>query len=317
MDVRRLELLRELADRGSIAAVAAATHRTPSAISQQLKVLEREAGVPLTEPDGRGISLTDAGRALASSASDIAIALERAHAVWDEYRNDATGQVSVATFPTAGQMLLPAVVSTLTAAHGPTVTLADRDPESGDFPALTMDFDIVLAHSMPGTRAWSGKGLRNVHLLTEPLDIALPVGHRLAGASELSPEQLADEAWIGVPNGYPFDGLMHDIEVATGTPLNVVQRVTDNRISEALVAAGIGIGIVPRFTASGAERGIVTRPLTGVDASRHIVALMRPEKAERFAVRTVAEALRAEAVRLQSEHNPPEDPAPYTTPRWS
>ncbi|WP_335583234.1 LysR substrate-binding domain-containing protein [Mycetocola zhujimingii] len=225
--------------------------------------------------------------------------------------------MTVATFPTAGQMLLPAVISTLTAAHGPTVTLADRDPESGDFPALTMDFDIVLAHSMPGTRAWSGKGLRNLHLLTEPLDIALPIGHRLAGVSELTPEQLVDEAWIGVPIGYPFDGLMHDIEVATGTPLNVVQRVTDNRISEALVAAGIGIGIVPRFTASGAERGIVTRPLTGVDASRHIVALMRPEKAERFAVRTVAEALRAEAVRLQNAHNPVEDPAPYTTPRWT
>ncbi len=317
MDVRRLELLRELADRGSIAAVATATHRTPSAVSQQLKVLEREAGVPLTERHGRGISLTDAGRALAHSATDVAIALERAHAVWDEYRNDATGTVSVATFPTAGQMLLPGVISALAGTHGPTVTLTDRDPDSGNFPALTVDFDIVLAHSMPGSRAWSGKGLRNLYLLTEPLDVALPVGHRLAGVNMLTPDQLVDEPWIGVPQGYPFDGLMHQIEAATGQHLNVVQRVTDNRVSEALVAAGIGIGIVPRFTASGPERGIVTRPLTGVEASRHIVALMRPEKAERFAVRTVAEALHAEAVRLENAHNPVEDPAAYTTPRWT
>ncbi|MFU8946694.1 LysR family transcriptional regulator [Mycetocola zhadangensis] len=317
MDVRRLDLLRELADRGSIAAVAAATHRTPSAVSQQLKVLEREAGVPLTERDGRGVSLTDAGRALARSATDVAIALERAHAVWDEYRHDATGNVTVASFPTAGQMLLPGAISSLADVPGLTVTMVDRDPDSGNFPGLTVDFDIVVAHSMPGMRSWSGKGLRNLYLLSEPLDVSLPVGHRLAGVNMLTPDQLVDEPWIGVPQGYPFDGLMHEIEAVTGKELSVVQRVTDNRVSEALVAAGIGIGIVPRFTASGRKRGIVTRPLTGVDASRHIVALMRPEKAERFAVRTVAEALHAEAQRLQQAHNPVEDAAAYTTPRWT
>jgi DNA-binding transcriptional LysR family regulator len=317
MDVRRLDLLRELADRGSIAAVAAATHRTPSAVSQQLKVLEREAGVPLTERNGRGISLTHAGQALARSATDVAIALERAHAVWDEYRNDATGEVSVASFPTAGQMLLPGAISSLADRPGLTVTMVDRDPDSGDFPALTLDYDIVVAHSMPGRRSWSGKGLRNLYLLSEPLDVSLPVGHRLAGVNVLTPDQLVDDPWIGVPQGYPFDGLMHEIEAVTGKELSVVQRVTDNRVSEALVAAGIGIGLVPRFTASGLERGIVTRPLTGVEASRHIVALMRPEKAERLAVRTVVDALQVEAARLQDAHAPVEDAAPYTTPRWT
>jgi DNA-binding transcriptional LysR family regulator len=69
MDVQRLELLRELAERHSVTAVARATHRTPSAVSQQLKVLEREAGLPLTERSGRGLVLTDAGRALARPAS--------------------------------------------------------------------------------------------------------------------------------------------------------------------------------------------------------------------------------------------------------
>ena len=80
MDVRRLDLLRELAERGSVTAVAAATHRTPSAVSQQLKKLEREVGVPLTERSGRGLSLTSAGVALARSAGDVAVALARAGA---------------------------------------------------------------------------------------------------------------------------------------------------------------------------------------------------------------------------------------------
>lgn len=306
MDVGRLDLLRELAERGSIAAVAAATHRTPSAVSQQLKVLEREAGVPLTERSGRGVTLTDAGRALASSASDIAVALERAAAVWDEYRNDATGTVTVTTFPTAGQMLLPKVLASLRSVAGLDVTMVDRDPETEDFPALTADFDIVLAHSVPGGRSWSGRGLRNLYLLSEPLDIALPVGHPLAEVSELTPDHLVDEPWIGVPEGYPFDRLLHEIEAVTGASLTVVQRVTDSGITEALVAAGIGISLIPRFTASGPDSGIVTRPLTGVDMSRHIVALMRPDKAERLAVRTVADALQREAAALQRAH-PPRD----------
>jgi DNA-binding transcriptional LysR family regulator len=85
MDVHCLQLLRELAERGSITAVARATNRTVSAVSQQLKVLEREAGLPLTERSGRGIVLTGAGRMLAQTATDIAIALERADAVWKEF----------------------------------------------------------------------------------------------------------------------------------------------------------------------------------------------------------------------------------------
>src|SRR5829696_5650944 len=127
MDVHRLDLLRELAERGSVTAVAEATGRTPSAVSQQLKVLEREAGLPLTERSGRGLVLTDAGRALARSATDVAVALERATAVWDEFRNQATGDVSLVTFPTAGQMLLPGVLHDLAAADGLVVHCTDLD----------------------------------------------------------------------------------------------------------------------------------------------------------------------------------------------
>ena len=100
MDVKRLELLRELAERGSVAAVARATHRTPSAVSQQLKVLEREAGVALTERVGRGIVLTGSGRVLAQTATDVAVALERAQAVWDDFVATPQGEVTLATFPT-------------------------------------------------------------------------------------------------------------------------------------------------------------------------------------------------------------------------
>lgn len=315
MDVRRLDLLRELAERGTVHAVAEATHRTPSAVSQQLKVLEREAGLPLTERRGRGLVLTDAGRALAASATDVAIAIERATSVWDEYRNHPTGTVTVATFPTFGQMVVPAVLRTLQALPGLRVEVSDRDPDLEDFPALAADFDIVIAHAISGERSWVRRGLRTTSLLTEPLDIVLPVGHRLSGHTVLTPADLVDESWIGVPVGYPLDRLLRSIEAESGGELDVVQRVADNRIAEAMVAAGIGIGLLPRYTASGPERGIVLRPLAGLDATRRIVALSRPDRAERLAVRTVLDAIRTEAHAVAAAHTAPE-PDELTSPRW-
>ena len=303
MDVQRLELLRELAERHSVTAVARATHRTPSAVSQQLKVLEREAGLPLTERSGRGLVLTDAGRTLARSATDVAVALERATAVWDAFRNRATGEVSLVTFPTAGQMLLPGALQDLAEVEGLVVHCTDMDPELSDFPALTSDFDIVLAHSMRGQVPWGGRGLTVVPLMTEPLDVGLPADHRLAARASVGPADVVGETWIGVPDGYPFERIVHEIEQQGGGRVTVSQRFADLRLVEAFIMAGLGIALVPRYTSGGSQPGrLVLKPLRGVDAERQIVALMRPDRAERLAVRTVIDVLRNRAARVQAEH---------------
>jgi DNA-binding transcriptional LysR family regulator len=303
MDVQRLELLRELGERHSVTAVARATHRTPSAVSQQLKVLEREAGLPLTERSGRGLVLTEAGRALARSATDIAVALERANAVWDEFRNRATGEVSLVTFPTAGQMLLPGALQDLAEVDGLVLHCTDMDPELSDFPALTSEFDIVLAHSMRGQVPWGGRGLTVVPLMTEPLDVGLPADHRLASRASVGAADVVGETWIGVPDGYPFERIVHEIEQQGGGRVNVSQRFADMRLVEAFIMAGLGIALVPRYTSGGGQPGrLVLKPLRGVDAERQIVALMRPDRAERLAVRTVVDVLRTRAARVQAEH---------------
>ena len=303
MDVQRLELLRELSERGSVTDVARATHRTVSAVSQQLKVLEREAGLPLTERAGRGLVLTDAGRALARSATSIAVARERAHALWDEFRNHATGDVSLVTFPTAGQMLLPGALKSLAESTDLRVNCSDQDPELNDFPALTSDFDIVLAHSMSGHLSWGGRGLTVVPLMTEPLDVGLPADHRLAERAWVSAADVAAETWLGVPDGFPFQRILHEIELKVGASASVSQRFSDMRIIEAFIMAGLGIALVPRYTSGGSQPGkFVLRPLRGIAAERQIVALMRPDKAERLAVRTVISALQARAAEVQAEH---------------
>ena len=303
MDVRRLDLLRELAERGSVTAVAEAMHRTPSAVSQQLKVLEREAGVPLTERSGRGIQLTSAGHALARSAGDVAVALERAKAVWDEFRNHPSGEVRLATFPSAGQVLLPGVLQDVALIPGLVVLCSDGDAELLDFPSLTADYDIVLAHSLKGARAWGGRGLRAVPLMTEPLDIALPPDHRLAGRSYLTPADVVDEPWIGVPVGFPFERILHDIEQVAGRRATVYQRISDLRMVEAFVAADLGISVIPRYTSGGIDPSrVILKPLRGVDAERDIVALLRPDVAERLAVRKVVSILRMRAAEIEAAH---------------
>ncbi|ARC56315.1 HTH-type transcriptional regulator GltC [Frondihabitans sp. 762G35] len=302
MDVRRLELLRELAERGSVAAVAKATHRTPSAVSQQLKILEREAGTPLTERRGRGLALTGSGRVLAQTATDVAVALERAQAVWDDFVVAPQGEVSVAIFPTAGQMLLPGLLRTVAETPGLVVHATDHDPATLQFADLTGDFDVVVAHSPDGARSWRGRGLTTVPLLREPLDIALPADHRLAGRAWLSLADLEGETWIGVPAGYPYDWVYREIERLTGTAPRIAQRFSDTRITEALVGAGLGIAVLPRFTSKGARDDMVVIPVEGIRAVRHLSVLMRPDRAERPSVRRVVDALRAEASRVAALH---------------
>ncbi len=302
MDVRRLELLRELADRGSITAVAKATRRTASAVSQQLKILQREAGIPLTERAGRGIVLTSAGRALARTAADVATAIERAEALWEDFRSAPRGEVTLTIFPTGGQMLLPGLITAVSRMPGLILHCHDLDRVVVDAADLTADYDIVVADSPGLLPEWKERGLAMVQLMREPLDIALPEGHPLAAKAVLSPQDVVDETWIGAPEGFPFDRILRGVEAATATRASVAQRIADNGIVESLVAAGHGIAILPRYTTRDRENGLITRPLVGVRSSRLITALMRPDRAERPSVRAAVEALRAEAERFEAEH---------------
>lgn len=302
MDVRRLGLLRELAQRGSVTAVARAMHLTPSAVSQQLKALEREAGVPLTERSGRGIALTVPGRMLAETAKDVAIAIQRAESLWEDFVEQPRGEVTVTVFPSVGQMLLPGALDRVAGVAGLRVICSDQDPLRPDFGDLTPDHDIVVADAPGVLPGWRERSLVTVELMREPLDIALPEGHPLASRAELTPADVVGERWIGVPSGTPFDRILQRVEALTGQQADVVQRFIDNGIAESMVAGGHGIAILPRYTTRDHENGLVTRPLAGVRSERVIWAIQRPEVALRPSVRLVVEALRDEAEHFVAQH---------------
>jgi DNA-binding transcriptional LysR family regulator len=292
MDPHHLRLLRELGDRGSVAAVAEALHITPSAVSQQLKVLQRSARVPLTERRGRRLVLTGAGRALAAAAVEIWTALDRADRVVDAYLEDPRVPVTVAAFHSAALAWFPRLIED----GGPPVHFSDRDVAHADFPALVADHDLVIAHRLAHSPPWPADRVTVIPLLHEPLFVALPAGHPLAGRDVLTVSDVAGEQWISVHDGFPLQGVLTTIGAAAGRTLDVVHRINDFAVAAAVVAAGGGLALLPGYTSAPGPR-LVLRPLADLPAGRHIDVLTRPETLHRATVRTVLERLRTIAGR--------------------
>ncbi|WP_077489716.1 LysR family transcriptional regulator [Sinomonas mesophila] len=315
MDVRQLQILRELGELGSVKAVAEQLLVTPSAVSQQLALLTRSAGVPLTRKEGRSLVLTDAGRVLAEAGGAVVRAMADARAAIGAYHDDPGRTVSVCAFHSAGQALFGRLAARLAARHahdgdapgggrgaggggrrdgGPRLRLADEDVPQHGFPALTARYDVVLAHRMAHSEAWPEDRLVVVPLAQEPFDVALPMGHPLAARASLTPAEVAGEAWVSSRPGYsPADVLATIAAVASRAP-EVAHRINDYASVAAVVAAGGAIGLLPRHTASALalSHSVVLRPLEGIATTRRIDLLIRPENARRRSVELVVEALR-------------------------
>jgi DNA-binding transcriptional LysR family regulator len=299
VDLGRLRTLREFADRGSVTAAARALHCTPSAVSQQLRALQGEVGLPLTEPAGRGLRLTDAGRALVARADEVLAALDRAESELDTYRSAPRGRVRIAIFQSAGLMLLPGLLTRVAGYEGLEVDVRDVDMTPAEVPGLVADYDIVVAHRDEHAPEFDAGRLDVVPLLREPLDVALPAGHRLASRRRVELADLADERWISVDFGFPVDDVLRSLTIRTGVRPVVVQRINDFRITERLVAAGHGIALLPRYTMdAGRGRGLVARPLAGIRAARLVEAVCRTGALQRPAVAKVIDELRAEIAQL-------------------
>lgn len=299
MDPSSLETLRAVGTHGGVTAAAAVLHLTPSAVSQQLARLQREVGVPLTERVGRGLRLTPAGRALAVAAVEVAVALERARAATDAYLARPEGTVRVSAFQSGAQMFLPGLLTRVAARGGITLECADEDVAQDDFAALTDRMDVVVAHRPDSSHDWAAGGVpvHVVPLLREPLDVAVPVGHRLASRAEVHPDDLVGEEWIAVREGFPVATVLAAVATRSGFAPRITQRINDFHVAEAMVAAGHGISLLPRYT-SGHEPGVRLVPLTGVRAGRRIDALARVDRAERLVVQRVLEDLQALAAEI-------------------
>jgi DNA-binding transcriptional LysR family regulator len=292
MEIRQLQILRELGELGSVTAVAEALYITPSAVSQQLRLLQRGIAVPLTVRDGRRLVLTDAGRTLARAAVGVETALATARDAVGAFIDEPDGTVRLAAFHSAAATFFPLLLS-----DRPQLLLADEDVAQADFAPLTGDYDIVLGHRLDHTPPWP-PSVYVTPLLHEPLDVAMPEHHRLAAQRRVTPHDVAGEAWITVHDGFPVFGTITAIAAAADRPLRIVHRINEFSVAAEVVVAGGGIALMPRWTTR-PRPGLVLRPLSGVPARRHVDALCRPERAVRRSVRTVLADLQRVAARIQ------------------
>ena len=294
MDPAHLRLLRDLGDRGSVAAVAAATHVSASAVSQRLSALQARVPVPLTVKDGRRLVLTEAGEALAVAATRVEQALAEAQDAVGLFLGHEERPVRVSAFHSAGLAFFGPLLAEL--GTGPRVSLADADVARGRFAGLTADYDLVVAHRLAHDPVWPSQRVVVTPLLVEPLDIALPAAHPLAASPAVRPEQLRDERWISTHEGFPLAGVLAHLGALIGQSPQIDHRINEFSVAAQVVRAGAGIAVMPRTTATAlAVDGMVLRPIVGVPLARHVDVLARPDALALTPVRTVLAALQAVA----------------------
>jgi DNA-binding transcriptional LysR family regulator len=298
LDLRRLRLLREFAERGTIAAAAAALGYTPSAVSQQLAALEREAGAVLLDRSARAAELTDAGRRLVGHAERILAMVEAAEA--DLSAAEPAGRVTVTAFPTAAVAFGPALVPRVRSHPGLTLLLRQTTGTEGLRLVRTGEADVALVDDWTGRLAGGGyAGLELYRLIRDPLVLVLPRGHPAANpASPVDLAGLRDEAWMAAPAGEPsrqaVDRLLAD---AGGIPQPPWEFEGLSAILS-LVARGIGIAVLPRLTLAAGERRVAQRELPGSTMARDVYAVARTSSVRRPSVAVILAALSAAARRL-------------------
>jgi DNA-binding transcriptional LysR family regulator len=298
MELGQLRALRELGDRGSIAAVAAALRVTPSSVSQQITALQRHSSAPLTFKDGRRTALTEAGRALATAAIDVEVALERAEQAVARFQDAPSGSVSIAAFHSASLALFGPLLTALNSDDQPAVSLTDFDVAQEDFPSLTSHHDLVVAHRLVGSPPWPGF-VRVEPLMFEPLDIAVRRDHRLAAQREIALSDLEGEAWVTVHEGFPLEQAITVIAGIGGREARILHRINEFAVAAAVIAASNCIALMPRYTADLRNHPeLVLRPLAGPGLGRYIDCLARPETLERANVQAVLSQIREIATGL-------------------
>jgi len=274
LDVRRLRLLREVAIHGSVTAAAAASNFTPSAVSQQLSALEREAGVPLLERVGRQVRLTDAAQRLVQRTELILAELERAEL---ELRrtDEVRGTVHLAAFFSAARGLAPAALGRLRSSYPDLrVILHALDPADSVPMLQRRDMDVAIVHDYDLAPMTQLGGLHYELLLEEPLFVVLPSGHPLArGAVRL--EDLRDERWIGAsPHGECHEMTYNACAMAGFEP-RVDFLVDDYAVAIALVEQALAVTIVPEMAAGWGQGGAVLCPIANRPLHRRLYAARR------------------------------------------
>lgn len=295
LDMRRMQLLRAVITSGSVTAAARNLRYTPSAVSQQMAALEKEAGITLLERSGRGVRPTDAGLLLNEYATLIGNHVAEAETALADLRAGRTGRVSIRYFASAGATLVaPALARLRREQPGVQTELKLSDPEDPLPEVRDGRADLALVvrpRDQPPV-----DGIRFVPLLDDRYLAVLPEEHALAPLQEIELTDLADEPWIRSDRPGPcLDPVLDACASAGFSPAFVVES-EDHATAQAFVAAGLGVALVPELGIGTSRPGVAVRGVRNPEPVRSIHAAVRESSpAEQPALRGLLDALRTTA----------------------
>ncbi|SDD23196.1 LysR family transcriptional regulator [Glycomyces harbinensis] len=300
LDVRRLRLLYEFAAQGSISATAVATGQTASAVSQQLAALEKETGVALLERTARSAQLTDAGRRLVEHTALIIEAIDAAETDLAAESAEPRGRVTVTAFPTVAVALAGPMVRRLRRHPELQMVLRQQLTVSESLSRVRSgEIDLALIDDWSGQRRPATTGpLTFHHLVNDPLVVALPARHPLAGKEVLSAHELAGESWIASPEGEPSRMALDRLWRAEGITAPVSEFEGLDTILT-LVAKGLGVTVAP-WMAAAERRDVAVRRFAEAMPGRDVYVVHRTASTGRPAVMTVLQALHQAARKLMA-----------------
>jgi DNA-binding transcriptional LysR family regulator len=276
LDVRRMRVLREVAERGSIAGAAQALAFTPSAVSQQIATLEREAGVALVERGPRSIRLTAAGRALVEHTEGILASLDAAEADIQAIAGVRGGMLRLASFPTAYATIMPAAIGEFRRRHpGVELTLTEADPLLSIARLKSGEIDLALLYEYDYVPLPDDEAVSREPLLDDPIRILLPRGHREARRRAVPLDALAAERWITSTARSSCHEFVARSCRASGFEADIGFESDDHGVWQGLVAAGVGVALAPDLALENLHPGVEARPVALHPLKRRVYTAYR------------------------------------------
>jgi DNA-binding transcriptional LysR family regulator len=278
MDLRRLRFLREFQERGTLGAVAAALAYSPSTVSQQLALLEKEAGTRLFEKAGRGVRLNDAGRLLAEHARVLLAAAEAAEADLAALSGDIRGTVRAGGLQSAARRLLIPALAAVTEAHPRVrVEISELELEQA-LPSLRLGAaDLVIGDEYDGHPRPRPAGLRFTRLLEEPLRLVLPAAHPLASSpGPVAINALRDAVWTASAEGTGHHAMViGTCRALGGYEPDLRHRSNDADVQLELVRAGAAVALMPPLAMPARDPALAIRDIAETTVRRRLVAVTR------------------------------------------
>jgi molybdate transport repressor ModE-like protein len=299
LDVKRLRILREVAEHGSFSAAADSLHLTQSAVSQQIAALERETGAVLIDRNRGHMRLTDPGEALVGHAEAVLARLGEAERELQEIAGLRSGRVRMVSFPTAGATLVIKAVASFRKKHPKVeLRLTEAEPEQSVPQLRAGEHDLALVYDYVNVPMPEDRDLERTFLLEERMQLALPKDHPLASRRAVALSKLCEETWvIGTCAGSCSDNVKLACRRAGFEP-RVGFESDDYEVHQALIAAGMGVSLVPELLLSQRHPGLKVVAIDPDPPVRRVWALTRLGPARSAAADAMLEVLQREGARF-------------------